>query len=283
MPAHGDSASVTALRAAVARIEAGGPRPGGERRPLGARTLDAALGGGLRRGTLCEIAPAAAGDIAAACGFALALAARLMFLGEARHLVWILEEMALMEAGWPYAPGLAALGIDPARLVLAHAPRPQDAMHAFEEALKTRGAVVIGELWGAGRAMDFTLSRRLALAARAGSTIGLMVQAGAAGRADGLTGAAEARLEVAAAASAHEASAGGRMPIPGPPIWSVRVLKARAGPRALAGFDRERRHLLAFDAEKGCFHDALPIPQPALPQHRSGGAADAPLRRALGA
>ena len=253
MSACGRSDHVTLLRHAIARIEAGARPPASSRATLGSG-LDAALGGGLARDALHEIAPARPGDGAAACGFALALAARLA--GARGSVIWILEDFAMLEGGAPYGPGLAALGIDPARLVLVRAPRPQDALQALEEALKSRAGVAVGEIF---RPLDLAASRRLALAARAGGVPGLLL---------GSAAAAQTRLEIAGAASAREASAGDRLPIPGPAAFAVRILKCRGG----AAPDRDRRHLVSFDPEQGGFRDAHPLPAPAPPAHRPADA-----------
>ncbi len=77
-------------------------------------------------------------------------------------------------------------------------PRPVDALWACEEALKSRGvAVVIAELPEAGEAADFTATRRLTLAARAGGGLGLLLRH----RPLPLATAATTRWQVAAAPS----------------------------------------------------------------------------------
>src|SRR5882724_58090 len=78
MSPSGKAERVAHLRSAIAGIEAHSG-PANLRAPLKlsvARTFDAMLGGGLSDDSLHEIAPAQAGDGAAAMGFALALAAR---------------------------------------------------------------------------------------------------------------------------------------------------------------------------------------------------------------
>ena len=74
--------------------------------PLGIAAIDEALGGGLARGALHEIAAASEAHLAAATGFALGLAAR-----EQAHICWLAEDMALAESGAPYGPGLDAFGL----------------------------------------------------------------------------------------------------------------------------------------------------------------------------
>ena len=90
--------------------------------PLGIAAIDLALGGGLARGALHEIAAAGEAHVAAAAGFALGLAP------SGARLVWIAEDMALAESGVPYGPGLEAFGLRPERLLTVAAA--QDARPA---------------------------------------------------------------------------------------------------------------------------------------------------------
>ena len=277
MPQDGGSDHVILLRSAIARIEArGGQEVHGHRLPvrLGERlALDRALGASLACGTLSEILPASMGDMAAACGFVLALAVRLAGFGgpSPRTLIWIIEDFAAAEFGAPYGPGLAWLGVPPEHLLIVRVPRGQEALWALETALKTRGTLVIGELWAQHRLYDLTASRRLALAARASGSPGLILH----GRAGGAPASAAAtRLEIAGLPSVPEASAARRLPLPGPPAWAVRVAKARAGPQASA-HDPERRHLIVWNKAKGCFCDALPVSSPPVFDHRPYRAGDA--------
>jgi len=125
MSSGGKAERMAHLRNAIAGIEAhSGPAPA--RAPLKlsvARALDPALGSGLAGDTLHEIAPAQAGDGAAAMGFALALAAR--FAAAAPDVATVLlisEDFCASETGAPYGPGLAAHGLGLRQLVLARAP-----------------------------------------------------------------------------------------------------------------------------------------------------------------
>ena len=127
--------------------------------PLGIAAIDAALGGGLARGALHEIAAASEAHLAAATGFALGLAAH-----EQARVVWIAEDMALAESGAPYGPGLDAFGLAPERLLTVAAARPRDLLWAMEEALRCRAVgAVIGELRDS--AINTVALRRLSLAA----------------------------------------------------------------------------------------------------------------------
>lgn len=144
--------------------------------PLGLPPVDAALGGGLACAALHELAPAAPAQFGAAAGFALALAA-LRTAGGGKSALFIQTDFAALEAGTLYGPGLDCFGLPMQRLIVLRVPRPVDALWACEEALKSRGvAVVIAELPEAGEAADFTATRRLTLAARAGGGLGLLLR-----------------------------------------------------------------------------------------------------------
>ena len=146
-----------------------------ELRPLGLPAVDAVLGGGLACAALHELAPAAPAQFGTAAGFALALAA--LHTAGGRSALLIQTDFAALEAGAPYGPGLDCFGLPMERLIVLRVPRPVDALWACEEALKSRGvAVVIAELPEAGEAADFTATRRLTLAARAGGGLGLLLR-----------------------------------------------------------------------------------------------------------
>jgi protein ImuA len=156
---------------------------------LGIPAIDGALGGGLSRGALHEIAAAGEAATAATTGFALALAARSAALrgalrnaqrvvshrGPGGNLVWVVEDLSLVENGAPYGPGLDGIGFPPERLITVAAARWRDVLWAMEEALRCRAAgMVIGEM--RTRAIDQVATRRLALAAAAGGTLGLILR-----------------------------------------------------------------------------------------------------------
>jgi protein ImuA len=73
-PSLATGGGMGALRQAIRALEAGLPGAAGGLVPLGVPVIDAALGGGLARGALHEIAAAREAEIAAATGFALAVA-----------------------------------------------------------------------------------------------------------------------------------------------------------------------------------------------------------------
>jgi protein ImuA len=235
---------------------------------------------GLARGALHEIVAASPGDAPAASGFALALAARFAAARKGMApILWIVEAHAATETGAPYAPGLAAHGIDPARLVLVSTRDGRESLWAMEEALKCRAlAAVVADIWRL-EPYDLTASRRLVLAARKSGTPGLLVPAGAAGRVGSLASAAWTRFEVRARPGFHGVSAGARMPLPGRAAWAVRLARIRAGPRQAmpsdwkadraGAWDHERFWPVPWDHEEACFCDAFSFPVPASAGDRS--------------
>ena len=138
-------------------------------------SLDLAFGGGLPTGALYEIVPARASDMAAATGFALALAARLS-RARAGAIVWIGQDFLGSEFATPYGPGLAAHGLDPARLILVNVATTRDLVWAMEEALKCPAcAAVIGEFWSSRPQAELVASLRLLRAARSSAASGLLL------------------------------------------------------------------------------------------------------------
>src|SRR5262245_27037573 len=94
-PAEQPAMRIEDLRRQLAALEAAAAGEGGALLALGNPAIDGALGGGLSSGALHEIAAAREADIAAASGFALALAARRV-TGDARtdarttsNVLWI--------------------------------------------------------------------------------------------------------------------------------------------------------------------------------------------------
>ncbi|WP_228259645.1 ImuA family protein [Siculibacillus lacustris] len=170
---------------------------------LGVADVDRRLGaGGLAFGALHELACDESRDVGVVAGFAAALVARLLDRRVGRVL-WITTAEARREGGLPHAPGFAAFGLDPGRLVEVAAERPEEALWAFEEGLACRGtAAVVAEIPARSAALDFTATRRLALrASRDGGAgprgFGLLLCVGGAAR----TTAAATRWRVGAVPS----------------------------------------------------------------------------------
>jgi len=209
------------------------PRRAAALLPFAVPGLDRMLAGGLRRDALHEIRGALARDAAAATGFAAAILARLAEEDD-RPLLWIAEAAASHEAGRPYGAGLDRFGLDSKRLIVVRVQKPGDALWVFEEGLSCRGlAAVLTEIRGEPRLLDLTASRRLALRARAGGVMGLLLRQS--DRAE--PGAATTRWLVAPrpAATLDDYPAG-----IGEPVWRLTLERNRLG--ATGAFDVEWDH-----------------------------------------
>ncbi len=217
------------LRAVVARIERGTVARGGVL-PLGIPAIDAVLEeGGLRAGALHEVAGPAAD------GFAAVLAGWLAARGGGTVL-WC---MAGEGRGMLHPPGLAMLGLAPARLLLVRCRNRVELLAAAEEGLRSAGlAAVVTET---DRPPGMTAARRLQLAAETGGVTGILLCRGA-GRRHG----ARAPGAMAPGCGDMRAGAGaakmGRMPAPLPP--SPAVSRWHVGPAPGAGGMRWRLALL---------------------------------------
>lgn len=154
---------------------------------------------GLPRGAVHEVQAVHAGAAAGFCAWLLGRAG-----GE---VVWI---AAGEEPAW--APGLAALGLDVGRLILARCRSPDEGLWTLEESL--RCPAVGGALLAVGP-VTMTASRRLQLAAEGGGALGLLLRPAAlAGGASSAT----TRWRVAASASTEPLTA-----------WHLALLRCRGG------------------------------------------------------
>lgn len=80
--------------------------------------------------------------------------------------IWLEEESTEIEYGIPYPVGISAFGLDPARFILVRCPKAEDVLKAADDALATsRVGGLLLSLSRACRALDFTATRRLHLAA----------------------------------------------------------------------------------------------------------------------
>ncbi|MDP6475970.1 MAG: damage-inducible mutagenesis protein [Alphaproteobacteria bacterium] len=164
------SARLAELRRRIDALERAGPgHMAGQRAapalralPFGAPEIDDALPWrGLAAGALHEVSGPARD--AAALGFVSALLARLAARAPGAVL-WCRRRGASYESGDIYAPGLAAFGLDPSRLILLGAKQRRDVLWAMREGLSCpRLLAVVGEVETA--AVGLTVSRRLQLAA----------------------------------------------------------------------------------------------------------------------
>jgi protein ImuA len=146
--------------------------------PFGISPIDAALGGGLSRGALHEIAAASEAHVSAATGFALACARGTennQKSNQKTNIVWIAETMTRIESGAPFGCGLDEFGVGPERLLLVTVPSRRDLLWAMEESLHCQAVgAVIGEL--RQESIDAVALRRLSLAAAESGALALLLR-----------------------------------------------------------------------------------------------------------
>ena len=136
-------------------------------------------------------------------------------------LLWVQERMAILEGGRIHPPGLGRIAEG---LIHVEARDAKSVLWAMEEGLRCPAlGAVIGELWGDPASLDFTATRRLAVAAEAHGVAAWLVRLGGAANLSG----ARWRWRVASAPSAmHELNA----KAPGAPRWAAELFRARGHP-----------------------------------------------------
>lgn len=281
-------AELSRLRRTIAEIEGrlaeedrlpDGVAKGGEggRLPLRIPSLDGLLGGGLPLATLHEIRAAQSRDGAAAAGFALALLAGLAGRKQRSPVVWVGEESARRETGSLYAPGLAALGLDPAAVLEVSVETQREALWALEAALSASGIkAAVCELRQAS--LDLSATRRCVLRARARGVTGFLLRLG---NEWVEPSAAELRFAVSPAPAGvigGFAAGVGRM------AWRVELEKNRFGPTG--GFTvewnaHERRLVERGEGDSLTHPESVPAAAPDRPSPADAAERDAADRAAF--
>ena len=162
-------------------------------------------------------------------------------VGGGKPLLWVQERMAILESGRVHPPGLASKD-----LIHVEARDARATLWAMEEGLRCSGlSGVIGELWGDPKALDFTATRRLAVAAeRSGVPCWLVRLSGTAN----LSG-ARMRWRIASATSlTHPFDPRA----PGAPAWDAELFRARGHPpgRWSIAHEADRFHLVAAPGDR---------------------------------
>ena len=211
------------LRHDVARLEGCLDSP---RLSLGVDSLDSALAGGLALGRVHMLCGRPGHD-GALTGFAAALVRRLAARSDG-PVVWC-PAAAMGGSGMLYAAGLAALGIDPGRLLIVDAPGPTRRLAAVEDILRTEGlAAVVVEYDGLNQSSDYwmRLARRAQLAAEASGTTGLLLgwPVAASGFESQWHISPGRRQEADTQSPATQSPA-----TPWHPVWDIRITHARGG------------------------------------------------------
>ncbi len=268
MSATGSSDRIRFLRETLAGLEqAGGSlaSPAASARACAFGALDQPCGldralGGLFSDALYEVAPARMNDGAAACGFAAGLAQRFAATSPGA-LIFISDEFSTRENGAPYGLGLAAHGLDLARLLYVRTIGAQDLLWASEESLRAGAAAcVLIDLGSAAHAFDLVAARRLTLAARMSGTPAVLLHSPTAFQKQQAQNGARMRFEIRSTHSAEPHKE--RRPIPGLAHLAVRFAKAGVSAGRLTGLDTDQFRTFIWDHQNGCFKDNLSLALP---------------------
>ena len=252
------------LRGSIERIETHSDTYAPDRVALGHGEADAALQGGLARGTVHEVF-AEGRQSASATGFIAGLAQR---ISAQRPLLWIRQDFAERECGALAMAGWREIGLDPRFVVTVRAPDVDTALRTTADGLAcdALGAVVL-ETFGATRGLDLVASRKLTLAARGSGVTGLLLRTAATPS----PSTAETRWIVRAAHSppARPWDAWGA------PMLDVQLVRNRHGPNG--------RWIMEWKCDDCVFHDAGRHQDAAFSQPVAAALADRSHQAAAGA
>ena len=149
----------------------------------------------------------------------------------ARPLLWVQERMAILEGGRVHPPGLGGAGLGAgglgaggfgfADLIHVEARDARSALWAMEEGLRCAAiGAVIGEIWGDPAALDFTATRRLAVAAERHGVAAYLIRLGGSANLSG----ARMRWRVASGPSLPHPL---NPRAPGAAVWQAELFRAR--------------------------------------------------------
>ncbi|MBV9954309.1 MAG: DNA repair protein [Pseudolabrys sp.] len=217
--------------------------------PLRIPAIDTALGGGLLRGALHEVAAASEAHLTAASAFVLGLVPNAR-----KTILWAIEDMARFESGSPFGSGLDEFGLHPERLLLVNVSSQRDLLWTLEEALHCSAVgAVIGEL--RHERIDAVALRRLSLAAFERGVRAFLLRS-------------KPSEQPSTAATRWVVGAAPSRPLygPGPPRIEAHLTRNRRGPLG--------SWLLQWKESDECFVLASAHPQPlaSSPVHRPAGA-----------
>ena len=156
-------------------------------------------------------------------------------IDRSRPLLWVQDRMAILESGRIYPPGLGL-----ADLIHVEARDARAALWAMEEGLRCSAlSAVIGELWGDPTSLDFTATRRLAVAAERSGVACWLV------RLNGTANLSGARMRWRIASRPSLANPFDPR-APGLPAWDAELFRSRASPPG--------RWSIAHDGPADAFH-----------------------------
>ena len=163
-----------------------------------------------------------------------------------KPLLWVQDRMAILESGRVYPRGLPRQD-----LIHVEASDARDALWAMEEGLRCSAlSAVVGEIWGDPKSLDFTATRRLAVASERSGVAAFLIRLG--GHAN-LSG-ARMRWRIASAPSlANDLDS----KAPGPPVWDAELFRARGRPpgRWTVGHEAGVFHLVAAPGDRALGED----------------------------
>jgi protein ImuA len=162
-------------------------------------------------------------------------------LDMSKPLLWVQDRMAILESGRIHPPGLPCQD-----LIHVEARDAKDALWAMEEGVRCAAlSCVIGEIWGDPKALDFTATRRLAVASeRSGVPCWLVRLSGSAN----LSG-ARMRWRIASAPSLLNDL---DPRAPGAEAWDAELFRARGAPpgRWTIAREADRFHLATASRDR---------------------------------
>jgi protein ImuA len=158
-----------------------------------------------------------------------------------KPLLWVQDRMAILESGRIHPPGL------PVRdLIHVEARDAKDALWAMEEGVRCSALCgVIGELWGDPKTLDFTATRRLAVASERSGTPCWLVRLGGTANLSG----ARMRWRVGSTPSLVNPL---DQRAPGIPAWDAELFRARGFPpgRWSLAHEAGRFHLVSAPGDR---------------------------------
>ena len=163
-----------------------------------------------------------------------------------KPLLWVQDRMAILESGRIHPPGLPSRN-----LIHVKARDARDALWAMEEGVRCSAlSSVIGELWGDPKALDFTATRRLAVASERSGVPCWLVRLGGIANLSG----ARMRWRIGSAPSLIN-------PLdwraPGMASWDAELFRARGLPpgRWNVTHEADRFHLVAGTSDRALGED----------------------------
>jgi protein ImuA len=158
-----------------------------------------------------------------------------------KPILWVQDRMAILESGRVHPPGLSKQN-----LIHVEARDARDALWAMEEGVRCSAlSCVIGEIWGDPKVLDFTATRRLAVASEKSGTPCWLVRLGGHSNLSG----ARMRWRIASAPSLLNSL---DTKAPGTPAWDAELFRARGYPpgRWSIAHETGRFHLVAAPGDR---------------------------------